>query len=76
MSNVSNEFLSVKSKKIDSKFSTKTKTKTFQNLNMPPPISKMKALKEDNKSCFTKKVIDYVCILHIVKSLKSTIKSY
>ena len=27
-----------KSQKIDSKFSTKTKTKTFQNLNMPPPL--------------------------------------
>ena len=26
----------IKSKKNDSKFSTKTKTKTFQNLNMPP----------------------------------------
>ena len=27
-----------KSQKIDSKFSTETKTKTLQNLNMPPPL--------------------------------------
>ena len=27
-----------KSQKIDSKFSTKTKSKTFQNLKMPPPL--------------------------------------
>ena len=27
-----------KSQKNDSKFSTKTKTKTFKNLNMPPPL--------------------------------------
>ena len=28
-----------KSQKNDSKFSTKTKTMTFQNLNIPPPLS-------------------------------------
>ena len=30
-----------KSQKIDSKFSTKTKNKMFQNLNMPPPLYTM-----------------------------------
>ena len=43
----SNPFLSTKltkaskSQKIDSKLMTKTKTKTFQNLNMPPPLVKL-----------------------------------
>ena len=34
-----------KSQKIDSKFSTKTKTKTCQNLNMTPPLVKNTGLK-------------------------------
>ena len=37
-----------KSQKIDSKVSTKTKTKTFQNFNMPPPLNIQKHFYKTN----------------------------
>ena len=55
---------------MDSKFSTKTKTKTFQNLNMPPPLVRFLAYNIQTSFLQTFIQLLYSCVENLPKKEK------